>query len=80
MTSTMSSRGQLVIPAKVRKRHRMTSGTHVEILDNHREIILVPIPRDPSKASRGVLPRGSTASFLSWRGRERRREALSKKR
>lgn len=74
MTTTVSVRGQLVIPAKIRKRHQIAAGTRMEVLDTQREIILIPVPRNAFKASQGLLPRGSTSSFLSWRRRERRRE------
>lgn len=75
MTVTVSTRGQMIIPAAVRKRHHIMPGARIEVLDNGQEIVLVPIPKDAFRASRGFL-KGlySTKEFLQWRRQERRRE------
>ncbi len=74
MTVTVSRKGQLVIPAQVRKRYRLLPGTHVEVLDNGQEIILVPVPKNAFRASRGLLKDYSVKTFLQWRGQERKQE------
>jgi AbrB family looped-hinge helix DNA binding protein len=76
MTVTVSAKGQLVIPASIRKRHRLAAGARVQVLDLGREIVVVPVPDDAFKASRGML-KGSgftVKEFLRWRRAERRRE------
>jgi AbrB family looped-hinge helix DNA binding protein len=76
MTVTVSAKGQLVIPAAIRKRHHLTPGTQVQLLDLGREIIIVPVPKDAFEASWGML-KGSgltVKEFLRWRREERRRE------
>jgi len=74
MAVTVSSKGQLVIPAKVRKRHHITPGSQVEVLDTGQQIVLVPVPKDAFRASRGMLQGYSVKEFLHWRRQERRRE------
>jgi len=74
MTVTVSSKGQMVIPAAVRKRYHIASGSRVEVLDTGVEIVLVPIPKDALKASRGMLKGYSVNEFLQWRKQERTRE------
>ena len=74
MTSTMSAKGQLVIPADVRKRYHLTPGSQIEILDTGQQIILVPVPKDAFRASRGMLKGYSVKEFLAWRRQERQRE------
>ncbi len=74
MTATISAKGQLVIPAAVRKRYHLAPGSQIEILDTGQQIILVPVPKDAFRASRGMLKGYSTKEFLAWRRRERQRE------
>ncbi len=74
MAVTVSSKGQLVIPSAVRKRYHLVPGTRVEVMDNGREIVLVPVPKDTFRASRGMLKGYSTAEFLRWRRQEHARE------
>lgn len=74
MAVTVSSKGQMVIPATVRKRYHIEPGTHVEVLDTGQEIVLVPIPKDAFRASRGMLTGYSVKEFLRWRRQERQRD------
>ncbi len=73
MAVTVSQKGQLVIPAAVRKRYRIVPGSRVEILDTGQEIVLVPVPKDAFRASRGMLKGYSVKAFLNWRRQERQR-------
>lgn len=77
MTVTVSAKGQLVIPAMLRKRYHIRPGSRIELLDTGRQIVMVPVPKnakDAFEASRGMLKGYSTKEFLQWRRRERRRE------
>ena len=82
MTVRISAKGQLVIPAAIRKRYHLTTGMKLEIVDTGYSIMLVPIPKgDPFLAARGILKgKFSTEEFLKMRREERRREnkALAK--
>jgi len=75
MTATLSVRGQLVIPAPIRKRWHLKPGTKVEFVDTGSGILLVPIPKDPFAASRGIL-KGilSSADVIAARREDRRRK------
>ena len=70
----VSSKGQLVIPATVRKRYGITPGSWVEVLDTGQEIVLVPLPKDIFRSSRGLLKGYSVSEFLQWRRHERQQE------
>lgn len=76
MTVTVSAKGQLVIPAAIRKRYKLTPKSKVDVLDTGHSIIIVPAPKgDPLLASRGFLKgKLSTKEFLKTRREERDRE------
>lgn len=76
MTLTVSAKGQLVIPAEIRKRYHLIPKTKVELFDTGHSIIIRPVPeRDWFAASRGMLKgKLSTKEFLAWRRKERVRE------
>ena len=75
MTVIMSNKGQLVIPAKVRKRYHMTPGSRIEVLDTGQQIVLVPVPKDAFRTSGGMLKGKMTVQdLLNERRKERERE------
>lgn len=74
MTVTISSRGQMVLPSKVRKRYHLFPHSKVEVFENGKEIILIPLPQDSFKKSRGILKGVSTGDLVSLRRQERLRE------
>lgn len=76
MTVTVSRKGQLVIPAEIRKRHHLTPKSKVEVLDTGHSIVIWPVPEgDPFTASRGILKgKFSTKEFLAMRRQEKARE------
>ncbi len=44
MPAKVSTKGQLVLPAKIRKKYGIAPGKDVEILDFGDEIVIVPSP------------------------------------
>ena len=72
MKTTVTSRGQTVIPAKLRRAHKITSRTQVEWIDDGQTIRVVPLPDDPIAAARGTL-KGLRVALLRDRQRERQR-------
>lgn len=44
-TTTVSSKGQIVIPRHLRERHRLTSGVRLQISETDEGLILAPIKR-----------------------------------
>ncbi len=77
MTVTVSAKGQLVIPANIRKRYHLTPKSKVDVLDLGHAIMIRPMPKgDPFLASRGLLKgKVSTKALLKIRREERLREA-----
>lgn len=74
MTATVSVRGQMVLPAQIRKRYGIVSQSKVEILDFGNEIVIVPIPKRPFSGSRGILKGVSTRDLTQSRRKERVKE------
>lgn len=72
METTLTERGQTVIPAEIRKRYKLKKGTTLVWLDNGKTITVIPIPDDPLKALRGS-GKGErlSAKLLEERRRER---------
>lgn len=51
------AKGQLVIPASLRKKYRITPGTALQIFEYGGVIHIVPPVADPIKAAIGCLPK-----------------------
>lgn len=51
----VSLKGQIVIPAELRKKYGIKPQGEVEILDKEGIIYLIPLPADPVKSLRGRL-------------------------
>ena len=68
-------KGQVIIPARLRKKYGITKGTRVSVSEGRDEgvILLRPLPDDPISASKGMLE-GNT-SILNALLRDRKEEA-----
>ena len=53
MQTAVTKRGQTVIPAAIRKRHRIAGGARLVWLDDGETIRVVPTPGDPIASLRG---------------------------
>jgi bifunctional DNA-binding transcriptional regulator/antitoxin component of YhaV-PrlF toxin-antitoxin module len=60
MKTTVTTRGQTVIPAKIRKEHQIEISTKLEWIDDGDTIRVVPLPTDSIEAARGI----STGLYL----------------
>jgi AbrB family looped-hinge helix DNA binding protein len=59
MSATVTSKGQLVIPAALRRKHKIEAGTKVNILeDQFGRIVLQPITDEYISRVRGFLVNG----------------------
>ena len=55
-TTTVSSKGQVVIPRHLREKHRLTSGTRLQVNETDEGLVLSPI-----------ILAGVSAGQLGWR-------------
>ena len=72
MLTTVTTRGQTVVPAKIRRDHHIGARTQLQWIDDGYTIRVVPVPQDPVKAAKG-LTTGLGARLLRERERERQR-------
>lgn len=72
-TSTVSVRGQLVIPLKMRKKYNINPHSKVRWIDTGEVLILVPMTEEPITSSRGMLKgtKVSTHSYLKEKKEEK---------
>ena len=55
METYATVKGQIVIPAELRRKYGITENTKIVIVDNGDEIILPPVTRDSLRKLRGSL-------------------------
>lgn len=79
MRSTITARGQTVIPAPIRERFSLTPSQRLEwIVEADGSIRVVPVDPSPVKAFRGMgRLGGSTGRLIADRDAERRSEQLA---
>ena len=72
----VTTKGQLVVPARLRRKYGITAGTRVRFLERDREIILQPLTRQYIRSVCGLLAVAgpATPELLKERTRERQRE------
>jgi AbrB family looped-hinge helix DNA binding protein len=51
----VSQKGQILIPKAIRKRHGVTPGSRVQVLEQSGGILIKPAPEDPIDAACGFL-------------------------
>ncbi len=75
MQTTLSRRGQTVVPAAIRKRHQLLDGDRLAWVDEGETIKVVPIPADPVRALKGMA-KGErlVQELMKYRKEERARE------
>jgi AbrB family looped-hinge helix DNA binding protein len=69
---TTTEKGQVVIPAHIRKRHKIAKGTKLAIYEKDDEIVIRPLFKEPVKEARGFFKKGKSAlqSLISDRKEE----------
>ena len=70
MRSTITQRGQTVIPAAIRRQFHLSPGDRLEWVLDHGTIGVVPVRADPVDAFRGQGRGGSTQRLLATRRQE----------
>jgi AbrB family looped-hinge helix DNA binding protein len=69
-TVTATTKGQVVIPAALRKKLKIRKGTQFSVSEKDGKIILEPIAEDPVKAGRGMLDTNGRVLQVLIRDRE----------
>lgn len=70
-TTKISTKGQVVIPAELRKKHRLEPGANVRIFEYGDLICIAPVVKDPIEAAYGSLPQGPSLSEELLKGRKK---------
>jgi AbrB family looped-hinge helix DNA binding protein len=71
METTVTRRGQTIIPAAIRRRHGIKAGDRITWLDDGGTIRIVPVTADPIRSLRGS---GRGQSLLTALLRQRRED------
>ena len=74
MRTTVSKRGQVSVPAEIRKKLSIGPNTTVEWVIEDGAAKLIPIPDEPVKAFRGSGKKGILKQLLSDRRKDRQKE------
>jgi AbrB family looped-hinge helix DNA binding protein len=74
MRSTITARGQTVIPAEIRRRFHLTPSERLEWVVDGDGIRVVPVREDPVAAFRGQGKGGGAARLLLERQADREKE------
>ena len=74
MRSTITSKGQTVVPVEIRRRFGLSASDALEWVVVDGMITVVPVDRDPVAAFRGSGAGGGTARLLADRAADEGRE------
>ena len=73
-TSTVTTKGQLVIPAKLRRKYAIRKGTQVAFIEEENRLILQPLTPEFIRSLRGCLGKDSSAPEILLEERRRERK------
>ncbi len=75
ISSKVTSKGQVVIPKKLREKYGIRSATAVRWIEKDQGILMVPESEDPIVAARGMLEgSGILKAYLKEKRREKQKE------
>jgi len=75
MSSKVTSKGQVVIPKRLREKYGIRSLTAIRWIEKDQGILMVPESEDPIVAARGMLKgTGILKSFMEEKKLEKQRE------
>lgn len=72
--STVTTKGQLVIPSKLRRKYGIRKGTRVAMIEDGPRIVLQPLTREYIHSLRGILKGEPPALKFLKEGRKQDRE------
>jgi len=72
-TSVVTTKGQMVIPARIRRRHGIKQGTRICLIEHGGEIVLRPLTPEYFQKAAGILGTGGKVlkAFLEEKKKER---------
>ena len=75
-TAYVTSKGQLVVPAKLRRRYGIKPGTKVCFVERENEILFQPVTKEYIRSVCGMLKSDTSATrdLLKERARDKERE------
>ena len=75
METVASVKGQIVIPAPLRRKYGIKKGTRIQVYEEDGKIILQPVNRELIRRLRGVLKgAGALEELAAERARDREKE------
>ena len=75
ISSKVTSKGQVVIPKKLREKYGIRSVTAIRWIENDQGILMVPESEDPIVAARGMLKgSGILKAYLKEKKRDKQKE------
>jgi AbrB family looped-hinge helix DNA binding protein len=74
-TSTVTSKGQLVVPVRIRRRFGIKPGTEVRFIEREGEIVFQPVTKEFIRSLRGFLKSETSVTQDLLRERKAEREA-----
>ena len=75
ISSKVTSKGQVVIPKRLREKYGIRSLTAIRWIEKDQGILMVPESKDPVKAARGMLKgSGILKAYLKGKKFEKQRE------
>ena len=72
--STVTTKGQLVIPSKLRRKYAIRKGTQVAFLEEENRLVLQPLTAEFIRSLRGSLKGEPSALKILLEDRKRERE------
>jgi AbrB family looped-hinge helix DNA binding protein len=78
-TAQVTSKGQLVIPAQLRRKYGIKPGTKIRFIERDGEIVFQPVTREYIRSVCGMLKSETSATqdLLDERARDREREEVA---
>ena len=72
--STVTTKGQLVIPVRLRRKYGIRKGTRVVFVEEKHRLVLQPVTREYIHSLRGILKGGPSALEFLLKERKEDRE------
>jgi len=75
LSSKVTSKGQIVIPKKIREKYGISPSTSIHWVEKEEGILMIPDSEDPIVAARGMLEgSGILKAYLKDKMREKEKE------